>query len=168
MLLDENEENYDAVKKVQISYSEFGQFMDNLVKLLYPIKQQFVAIHGLPRGGLSIAVHLSHHLELPLMMNVSQFQNEFPNGKLLVVDDIIDTGKTFERFLEIAEMRNIHFETAVLYYKPHSEYTPNYYIKETTDWICFPWEKFEEIPNREQYEHLGGTVESSDTDIEKC
>ena len=167
-MLQEHEENYDVVEKVQVTYSEFGGLMEQLVKILYPIKNKFSAIHGLPRGGLSIAVHLSHYLELPLMMNVSQFNSEFPAGKILVVDDIIDTGKTFERFLEIAELRNIQFETAVLYYKPHSEYTPNYYLRETGEWIVFPWEKFEEIPNREKYEHLGGEIDSCDTDIENC
>ena len=43
-------------------------------------------------------------------MNVTQFSTEFPNGKLLVVDDIIDTGRTFERFLEIARLKKIKFD----------------------------------------------------------
>ena len=157
---------HKVVEKVQITYAQFDKLMKELVKILLPKKHEYSCIHGLPRGGLSIAVHLSHHLQLPLMMNVTQFSKEFPNGKLLVVDDIIDTGRTFERFLEIARLKNIKFETAVLYYKPQSNYYPTYYLRETEDWICFPWEVFEERPNREKYEHLGGSIDSTDTDLD--
>ena len=164
----EQEESLEpkSIQKIKVTYSEFEEMMKELVTVLYPNRHEYACVHGLPRGGLSIAVHLSHYLQLPLMMNVTQFSTEFPNRKLLVVDDIIDTGRTFERFLEIAKLKNIKYDTAVLYYKPNSSYYPSYHLKETDDWICFPWEVYEEIPNREKYEPLGGTIDSSDTDLD--
>ncbi len=140
-------------KKIQVTYSDFSKMMDEMVSKLQ--NKKYTAVHGLPRGGLSIAVHLSHFLELALVTNISQYIT-FNNNidKLLVVDDIIDSGRTFERFLEIATIKKIKFETAVLYYKPFGEYTPNLYIRETEDWIVFPWEPYEELVNRETYETL--------------
>lgn len=157
--------DYTTVQKVHVNYTTFGNLMNRMVEKILSSQHDFVAVHGLPRGGSSIAVHLSHFLKLPMVINLTHFKNEFPNGKLLVVDDIIDSGKTFERFLEIAELKHIPFETAVLFYKPHSSYTPDYFIEETIDWIVFPWEPMEEIPNREVYEHLGGSIESTDTGL---
>ena len=96
------------IKKVQVSYDHFSHLMDKMVEDLKD--KQYVAVHGLPRGGLAIAVHLSHFLQLPLVTSISQFCSEFPNGgKLLVVDDIIDSGRTFERFLEIAGFKGLFF-----------------------------------------------------------
>ena len=34
------------------------------------------------------------------------------------------------------------------------------------DWVVFPWEPFEEVPNREMYEHLGGSIDAVDTFLE--
>lgn len=154
------------VKKISVTYDDFGRLMQEMVKILTPIKDEFVAVHGLPRGGLAIATHISHFLNLPFVLNITQFKNEHPIGKLLVVDDIVDTGRTFERFLEIAALKHIQFETAVLFYKPHTEYVPTYYIRETMDWICFPWEPLEEKPNREKYIHLGGSVDTINSDLD--
>lgn len=154
----------NEIQKVQITYDQFGEMMNQMVNDLK--NNGYAAVHGLPRGGLSIAVHLSHFLGLPLVMSINHFINEFPEGgKILVVDDIIDTGRTFERFLEIAEIKSISFDTATLFYKEHSTYRPNYFVQETNDWICFPWEPLEEKPNREAYEHLGGSIESQDNGI---
>ena len=149
-----------------ISYTMYGEMMDELVDVLMPKRHEYASIHGLPRGGLAIAVHLSHYLQLPFTLNVTQFTNEYPDGKLLVVDDIIDTGVTFERFLDIASLKKINFETAVLYYKSHSSYTPTLYLRETNNWICFPWEMIEEKPNREKYVHLGGDIDPVNTGLD--
>lgn len=152
---DSIDETEQPVKKSLITYSEYEIMMDEMVQKLCNIK--FAAIHGLPRGGLPIAVHLSHYLELPLLINIQRFKQDYPNETLLVVDDIIDTGKTFERFLEIAKIQKFNYKIATLFYKPHAKYEPDIFIKQTLDWIVFPWEQTEEMPNREQYESLGGS-----------
>lgn len=149
------------IEKIQVTYDDFGDMVDELVLRLQDKK--YTAVHGLPRGGLSIAVHLSHFLKLPLITSISQYISEFNKNddRLLVVDDIIDSGRTFERFLEIATLKNIKFDTAVLYYKPLATYTPNIYVRQTEDWIVFPWEPWEEETNREGYEHLNENAEET-------
>lgn len=151
----------DCSIKQKITYSEYGKLMDQLTKMIQSSDKEFNAIHGLPRGGLPISVHLSHYLQLPLVANINHFLSEYSKDSLLlVVDDIVDTGRTFDRFFEIAELKNLKFETATLCYKPHTDYIPTYSLFETNNWIIFPWEPVEEIPNREEYEHLGGEIES--------
>jgi len=133
--------------KVGLTYNDYSNLMDDALVHLFKLNKHFDAVYGLPRGGLPIAVHISHHLNIPMVMNLIQFSQEHPTGKLLVVDDIIDTGKTFDRLLEIAEIQKIDFYSLSLYYKPRSTYTPNKFIKETQSWIIFPWEPYEEKPS---------------------
>ncbi len=133
--------------KVGLTYSEYGNLVDETLVHLFKLNKHFDAVYGLPRGGLPIAVHISHHLNIPMVMNLIQFSQEHPNGTLLVVDDIIDTGKTFDRLIEVAEIQKINFYSISLYYKPQSSYTPNKFIKETQSWIVFPWEPYGEKPS---------------------
>lgn len=133
--------------KIGLSYGEYENMVDEVLVRLFKLDAHFDGVYGLPRGGLPLAVHISHHLNLPLVMNLIQFSKEHPGGNLLVVDDIVDTGKTFDRLIEVTEIQNITFYSLSLYYKPHSSYTPDMYIQETMSWIVFPWEPFEEAPS---------------------
>jgi len=38
--------------------------------------------------------------------------------------------------------------SASLYYKPKSTYRPDFFINETTSWIVFPWEQYDEKPSQ--------------------
>ena len=66
--------------------------------------------------------------------------------RLLIVDDVFDTGHTIDRVIEILRdktRRNAPQEirVAVPYYKPsrrETSRTPDYYLHETEQWIKFP------------------------------
>ena len=61
--------------------------------------------------------------------------------KILIVDDVVDTGKSatlIKTHLYAAGVKEAKILT--LYYKPWSMVRPDYYGKETRDWIVFPWE----------------------------
>ncbi len=65
---------------------------------------------------------------------------------VLVVDDVADTGKTFNvavNFLGHYGPRRIL--TASLYLKPWSMHRPDFYAEETDAWIIFPWDKAETL-----------------------
>ncbi len=124
-----------------MSYSEYGLLVSELTNMIKNSKKtkNLKYIYSPPRGGLPIAVHLSHFLELDFLKeNVDR--TTIPYDQLLVVDDVVDTGKTLKWFRV--------FLTASLHYKPKSPFKPNFYVKETTNWIVYPWEKPDEIPNR--------------------
>ena len=55
------------------------------------------AVYGLPRGGLPLAVSLSHELNLPLLMDYYD-RKIVTDKQVLVVDDIADTGHTLKSF----------------------------------------------------------------------
>ena len=67
------------------------------------------------------------------------------NGRrVLIVDDVWDSGRTImavrERVLDAGGIP----ETAVLHYKPnrttYNNVRPDYYIDETDAWIVYPWD----------------------------
>lgn len=63
--------------------------------------------------------------------------------KILVVDDIFDTGRTARCMHEILRRVTPHVRIATLYYKPSRNTTdikPDYYIHTTDKWIVFPHE----------------------------
>ena len=61
--------------------------------------------------------------------------------KILLVDDVVDTGKSAMLIRSHLD-RDGAKETRLLtlYYKPWSIAIPDFYSKETSDWIVFPWE----------------------------
>jgi hypothetical protein len=61
--------------------------------------------------------------------------------KVLVVDEIADTGKSLKLVKEhIMNQGAEEVKIATVYYKPWSIIKPDYYEKETSRWVVFPWE----------------------------
>ena len=55
------------VAKSFITWSEYDLYIDRIADWVkYKCEEDIGAIYGLPRGGLPIAVSLSHRLDLPL------------------------------------------------------------------------------------------------------
>ena len=144
----------EKFKKIKVSYKKYGDLMLKLEKQIRSSNVKFDCLHGFIRGGLPLAVHFSHKLNIPMEMTISSCIRAVKDGKnVLLIDDIVDTGMTF---LTNAR-RIINSEkcfTASLYYKPHSKFKPDFHVVKTLDWICFPWELFDEKPNRELYKNL--------------
>jgi len=145
------------MEKVRLTYTSYDAMMQNLIRLIELEYNSIDSILALPRGGLPIGVHLAHHFGLEnISTNVDDYFYTQIEEKVLVVDDICDTGKTLRDTVKILKMHDMEFiKTAVLYHKPHAKFTPDIYVKETDEWIVFPWERIDETPNREKYKHLG-------------
>lgn len=61
--------------------------------------------------------------------------------KVLIVDEIADTGKSLKLVKgHIIEKGASEVRIATVYYKPWSIVKPDYYEKETSCWVVFPWE----------------------------
>ena len=126
-------------RKRQIYLNNFHEAILQLIEK-FP-KNKYENVYGLPRGGLIIATYISHHLNIPLLMEPPDINKE---GllKTLIVDDLTDTGDSLKCYEKAG------FETAVIFYKPRSFVKPTYYIHETMDWVVFPYELWDEKENR--------------------
>jgi hypoxanthine phosphoribosyltransferase len=68
-------------------------------------------------------------------------------GNVLLIDDLVDTGRTMfyvkEHLLDFYGNKINYIDTATIYVKPTSSFTPDYYVEGTTKWIVFPYERKE-------------------------
>jgi hypoxanthine phosphoribosyltransferase len=84
-------------------------------------------VHGIPRGGLVLAVALSHRLELPLLAQ--------PQPGCLLVDDVYETGLTLAPYRQLEGSRVV-----VWISKAEPLWWRAVEVVESSDWIVFPWE----------------------------
>ena len=120
--------------KVYITWEGYDSYIDSITNWVKTSDLNLGAVYGLPRGGLPIAVSLSHMLHLPLLMDYYD-RKIVTDKKILVVDDIADTGHTLKDF------ENKHNIICTFHYHEQSIIEPDYWIhKKDDDWIVYPWE----------------------------
>ena len=91
-------------------------------------------VYGIPRGGLGMALRISHLLDIPLIVDEAML-----DSGTLVVDEICDTGRTLSEFSR--KFAGRYALIATIYHKDGASFTPDYYLKLKTDkWVLFPWE----------------------------
>ena len=104
----------------------------DVVKLLTTaltlVPNTFRSVYGIPRGGLVPATMISTASHKPLV--------ESPNADTLIVDDILDSGKTMEAY------NGIGIGRLVLITKDPQKCKSIYYgmAVKKTEWVSFPWE----------------------------
>ncbi len=83
--------------------------------------------------------------------------------KVLVIDDIVDTGKSIDVVKRhIRELKAKEVKIATLYRKPWSKTAPDYYEKETDKWVIFPWEIKETVISlTKEYLENGKSIEEA-------
>lgn len=59
--------------------------------------------------------------------------------RVLLVDDVADSGRTLELAVRLLTERGADVRSAVIYTKPATIIQPDYSWKETSLWIDFPW-----------------------------
>ncbi len=151
------------MKETKLTWKGFEKLTDILCEKIKEKKNEYKWIIGLARGGLIPSTTLSHKLGVNLgVFSISsyngkekvKFQKDLyvsmigqfkPNEKVLIIDDIADSGESLSE--TVKSIKKIdpdvkQIDTAVLYYKPKSIITPTYYSKKikNDDWIIFPWE----------------------------
>lgn len=107
----------------------WDQFELAVTSLTVELKNHlFSGVFGVPRGGLCLAVALSHALDLPLLDN--------PAPDALIVDDVYETGRT----LEALRLQCPHATFAVWVSKSPPRWWLAADVVENPEWILFPWE----------------------------
>ncbi|MBS7633602.1 phosphoribosyltransferase [Candidatus Bathyarchaeota archaeon] len=135
---------------------------------------------GVSRGGWPPARVLSDLLSNPNLANVrAEFylgvaetkgeptltqpvSVEVASKNVLIVDEVADTGKSLKLVKEhIVERGAKEVKVATVYYKPWSIIKPDFYEKETSLWIVFPWEIKETVKKIvKKCERDGRSIES--------
>ena len=121
-----------AIKKMYLTWEDVYRLLDIIHE---QTKGEIKLVTGVPRGGTILAILYSHRFDIDYFPNVS---NHYP--QLLVLDDIADSGSTFERITEDTP----NPKTAALHYKVSSSFKPDFYgeaIEPDYGWIVYPWEK---------------------------
>ena len=144
-----------------VKYYQLALQLAHKIKTANPRLSLIVAI---ARGGLTLSQLLSDALTLPIASFTVQSykdlkQTHLPhityglggylhNKRVLLVDDVADTGKTFIRglaYLKELKAKNEDIITAAIHYKPHSEFVPDYFVDTTSAWIIYPYELIETL-----------------------
>ena len=108
-----------------LSWDEFDESVEHVANKCKFI--DFSGIYGVPRGGLCLAVALSHKLKINLISK--------PIKNSLIVDDVYETGITLNTFKNIEGAMFF-----VLFSKIEPKWWNTVHISEKSEWIVFPWE----------------------------
>jgi xanthine phosphoribosyltransferase len=116
-------------------------------------------IVAIARGGMTVGHALSMALDIRNLQSIrcesydGNTQREtltlmgecdFTKSKrVLIVDDIVDSGKTLHFLLPLMQKRHptLLFASASIFTKPTALIQPEYSLHETHDWIDFFWER---------------------------
>ena len=110
---------------IHFTWEEFDKSVEHIAnKCKF---KEFSGIYGVPRGGLCLAVALSHKLKINLISE--------PIKNSLIVDDVYETGITLNTYKNI-EGANFF----VLFSKTNPTWWNSVHLSEKSDWIVFPWE----------------------------
>ena len=143
-------------------YYPYSEFKEDLKTLIQKIDQNFDAssldaILGIARGGLSMAHLLGEYYDMREVYSINTigYEDTHKNDtvevfnipelksakKVLIVDDIVDSGDTLIEVLTVLNEKypNVTFITASLFYKKTAKITPTWYVKEPKGWIDFFW-----------------------------
>ena len=145
------------MEKLNYSWSEQFQDTDKLCNNLEADSFIPDVIVGISRGGLIPGVMISHKLNIPFKpvhastRDFPHWENYLPqpgDQKVLIVDDICDSGETFDRISDYIK-DNINHECDVrfasLWWNNECDFKPHYFINELAKdtegiWINFPHE----------------------------
>ncbi len=119
---------------------------------------------GISRGGIIPARILADLLEtsefatiqIEFYVDINQtkaeptlkqpFTTNVAGKKVLLVDDIADSGESLKLAkTHLQQQGASEVKTATLYQKPQSITTPDFYEKQTTNWVVFPWDTKETL-----------------------
>ncbi|MEO6984343.1 MAG: phosphoribosyltransferase [Paralcaligenes sp.] len=157
-------------RDVWVSWDQYHSLIERLALSIHEAGWQFDNIVCLARGGVRVGDVLSRIFDLPLgilatssyreaagtqqgQLDIAQFitiTRGTLEGRVLLVDDMVDTGLTFIRVGEHlrAQFPSItELKSAVLWWKGHSKASPDYFVAKlpTNPWIHQPFEDYDSL-----------------------
>ena len=142
-----------------LTYEEFGTAVRELAQQVVDSGYEPDLVLAIARGGLGLAMGLGYaldvknlsavnvefytgvdeRLELPVMLPPTPKAVDLSGLKVLIVDDVADTGHTLEHVRDYCADHVAEARIAVVYEKPHTLVHADYVWRHTDLWIDFPW-----------------------------
>ncbi len=150
------------VQYLPVSWKDYHVLSQKIAATILVHDKPFDIIVAIGRGGLTFGHLLSDFLRIPIcsitIQSYTDIQKQgevyitegisagITGKRVLLVDDIADTGTTLKRASAyVWDFTPSEITTATLFYKPHSLVRPDYFAKQTTKWILQPFEVTEWI-----------------------
>lgn len=158
-----------AEERENLTYEAFGRAVRELAQSVADDGYEPDVVLSIARGGVFVAgglayaldcknIHLVNvefytgvntTLEMPVMLAPVPNAIDFTRKKVLIADDVADTGKTLKLVRDFCIDHVAEVRSAVIYEKPHSLVKCEYVWKKTDQWINFPWSVEKPVVRRE-------------------
>jgi len=147
------------MKDLWVSWDEYHRLIETLTMQVYESGYKFDCLLCLARGGLRVGDVISRVYDMPLaILAASSYREaagtEQVRGRLLLVDDLVDSGATLHKVIDHLRSRYpgiTEVRTAVLWWKAVSKFKPDFFVQylETSPWIHQPFEEYDTLrPNQ--------------------
>jgi uncharacterized protein len=168
-----------------VTWDEYHRLIEQMTVQVYESGYRFDSLLCLARGGLRIGDVVSRVYDMPLAILAASSYREAAGtqqgkldiaefitmtggdlaGRLLLVDDLVDSGTTLTRVIEHLKRRFTRIteiRTAVLWYKAVSSFRPDYFVQhlDGSPWIHQPFEEYDALRPAQLAARLRGRSQS--------
>jgi len=155
-------------ERENLSWQAFGDASRELATVIAADGFEPDLILSIARGGLFLAASLGYALavknlhvmnvefydgvgttlDMPVMLPPVPSAVDFSEKKVLIADDVADSGRTMQLVRAFIKDHVDDVRTAVIYEKPQSLIKCDYVWKRTDRWINFPWSSQDPVVQR--------------------
>ncbi|AEN10969.1 MULTISPECIES: phosphoribosyltransferase [unclassified Streptomyces] len=156
-------------ERENLTYEAFGHAVRELAQAVADDGYVPDVVLSIARGGVFVAGGLAYALDcknihlvnvefytgvgttmdMPVMLAPVPNAIDFTRKKVLIADDVADTGKTLKLVRDFCIDHVAEVRSAVIYEKPQSLVKCEYVWKATDRWINFPWSVEKPVVRRE-------------------
>jgi uncharacterized protein len=146
-------------ERERLSWVEFGTATRELARAIAADGYQPDVVLSVARGGLLVGAALGYaldvkntwtlnvefytgvgeRLDVPMLLPPVPELVDLDSSRMLIADDVADTGETLRLVKEFCEGKVAEVRCAVLYEKPPSVVRCEYVWRRTDLWVDFPW-----------------------------
>lgn len=135
----------EASRNLSEQIVESGWFPDLIVGVarggLIPAGAIGYAIGVKAMGAINVEFYtdIGQTLDEPVILSPQLDTDSLKGKKVLVVDDVADSGKTLDLVVNLLKETADDVRSAVIYTKPKTIFEPDFSWKKTDQWINFAW-----------------------------
>lgn len=151
-----------VIQYLHITWRQYHTLARKLAASILDQTTPFDKVVAISRGGLTLGHLLTDFLRIPISTITIQsytdiqahgevaltekLQTSIKGKRILLVDDVADSGKTLQRAISyLRRLQPANITTVTMFYKLHSQFRPDFFATITKKWILFPYEPTEMI-----------------------